>query len=106
MWVKCMAGDDKAWGRMRTYNKQDTVLLEELYEKLQPWIPGHPSRSLRDDEPRGCPACGNTNLERRGFAFTRLGKFQRYQCKGEGGCGKWLRGTKRLGGSELAEMVG
>lgn len=103
LWIKCMAGDDKAWASMRKYNKQDAVLLEELYLKLRPWIQGHPNAALRADDPSACPACAGDKLERRGFAFTRLGKFQRYQCKG---CGKWLRGARRLGGSDVAEIAG
>ena len=36
-----------------------------------------------------CPKCGSENLQRRGFATTTVGKYQRYQCKD---CGGWLRG--------------
>lgn len=100
LWVKCLAGDDKAWAAMRRYNKQDVALLEQLYEKLQPWIPGHPNAGLRVDGERRCPACGGESLEKRGWAFTRQGRYQRFQCKG---CAKWLRGTRRDLGSDVTE---
>lgn len=91
LWVRCMAGEETAWATMRRYNKQDVVLTEQLYEKLLPWIHNHPSVAL-DNGVDGCNRCGSTNLQRRGFDTTSLGKFQRYQCQD---CGGWLRGGKR-----------
>lgn len=38
LWGKCMAGDMKAWGRMKRYNKGDVdPCLEGVYRKLIPW---------------------------------------------------------------------
>lgn len=95
LWVKCMADDPKAWNIMRRYNKQDVVLTEKLYEKLLPWAGGHPHTGLYavDGARECCARCGSEDLERRGFAYTPLGKFQQYRCKG---CGGWSRGGKRL----------
>lgn len=105
LWVKCMAGDDKAWSSMRTYNKRDVTVLQELYDKLQPWIPGHPNTALREDDVNrmSCSACGGVDIQRRGFAFTKLGKYQRFQCQG---CGKWLRSVRRVEGVDIAEVAG
>lgn len=99
LWVRCMAGDEKAWGLMRRYNKQDTVLTEELYDRLLPWINSHPHSGLfvDDDNPR-CARCGSERLQRRGYAFTNLSKFRRYQCQG---CGSWSRGGKRVAGVDV-----
>lgn len=91
LWIKCMAGDAKAWARMRKYNKQDVVLLEGLYWILQPWIPSIPSYGPMEGRDV-CPACGSDDLRREGFAYTQVGRFQRYVC---GACGKWSRATKR-----------
>lgn len=94
LWVDCMAGSEKAWALMRKYNKQDVVLTEKLYDKLLPWIAGHPSVALidgvRDDS---CTNCGSIDLTREGYAFTNLGKFPRFSCKN---CGKWGRSGKRV----------
>lgn len=93
LWRKCMEGDRKAWTTMREYNIQDVRLLEEAYDKLLPWIHNHPQRPLY--EAGECPTCGSEDVQRRGFAYTRVSKFQRFQCKG---CGTWFRGSKRVGG--------
>lgn len=99
LWVKCMAGDDKAWSLMRKYNKQDVVLTEKLYDKLLPWIKSHPHVGLHNANRNDtCPNCGSENLRREGYAMTNLGKFSRYQCRD---CHKWSRSGKRVEGTDL-----
>jgi hypothetical protein len=56
LWVKCLAGDPKAWAQMEKYNKQDVHLLIELYEYLLPWVDTIPNRNLFDGFD-GCPRC-------------------------------------------------
>lgn len=97
LWKKCLAGDDAAWKRMERYNRQDVVLLEDLYHVLQPWIQGHPNRALYGDL-TGCPSCGSDKLQRRGFSYTATSKFQRWQCTA---CGGWYRSGRRIVGSDL-----
>jgi DNA polymerase elongation subunit (family B) len=105
MWVDIMEGDEvtqtKAWNAMRRYNKQDVRTTEELFDYLRPWITGLPNPALyaEDGTPESC-GCGNTDLQKRGFAYTGVSKYQRYQCAGDGGCGRWLRDGKRLAGVE------
>jgi DNA polymerase elongation subunit (family B)/predicted RNA-binding Zn-ribbon protein involved in translation (DUF1610 family) len=99
LWVKCMAGDYQSWEQMKEYNIQDVVITEQLYDRLLPWIPSHPSASLYEDgEEQRCPNCGSTNLKREGKAYTAVSVFQRFSC---GDCGKWSRGGKRLSGVEI-----
>ena len=94
LWVKCLAGDKDAWETMEEYNKQDVLLLEKVYDKLLPWIPNHPNVLLYGDgSSAGCPTCGSTELQKRGFSYTPSGKFQRYRCNS---CGSWHRDTKSL----------
>lgn len=38
LWVKCDAGDRKAWSKMRKYNRKDVQLTEKLFEEYRPWI--------------------------------------------------------------------
>lgn len=101
LWVKCLDGDPDAWKRMERYNRQDVWLLEGLYRRLQPWIPGHPSWAAESGLPV-CPACGSSRLQARGTAFTLQSAFQRYQCQD---CGKWSRCTKRDFGTTIREVA-
>lgn len=93
LWVKCMAGDDKAWEDMKSYQIQDVDLLIPLYHKLLPWIKGHPNMGLFSGEGFVCTNCGSGELERRGTTTTGASVFARYVCTK---CGKWSRGAKRL----------
>lgn len=98
LWVKCLQGDPEAWERMKEYNIQDVVLLEEVYDKLLPWIKGHPNVNLFDEEADEfseplCPTCGELDYQKRGYSYTTLGKFQRYNCNA---CGTWFKSTKAI----------
>ena len=89
LWVKCMAGDKPAWGRMKKYNIQDVKLLELLYERMLPWIDRHPNRALfANSEQAVCPNCGGTHVTKQGKAKTRTMVYQQYQCQD---CGTWSR---------------
>lgn len=102
LWVKCMADDRAAWKQMREYNIRDVTLLEELYERLRPWIRSHPSHGAFSGTDV-CPACGSGNLVHRGFAFLKTGRYQRYQC---GDCSRWSRSTRReVGGKTTITEV-
>lgn len=87
LWVRCMAGDLKAWAEMKRYNVGDVRLLERIYLKVRPWMTNHPA--IR---PRGvnanplCPLCHEKKLQHRGTSITRLGRRPRFQCQG---CGHW-----------------
>jgi DNA polymerase elongation subunit (family B)/predicted RNA-binding Zn-ribbon protein involved in translation (DUF1610 family) len=100
LWAKCLEGDKEAWARMREYNIRDTVLLEEAYEILRPWIKSHPSIAVEEGM-RACPKCGSERLQARGWAFTRQSKFRRYQCQE---CGSWVRDTHREAGVEVVAI--
>ena len=114
LWRDCLANDPKAWSLMRKYNKGDVTELEELYEHLLPWILNHPNLALYsesiglDDEGKAmevhvcerCPDGGD--LIRQGYAYTRMSKFQRYQCKA---CGGWSRGKKAIARVNARGMV-
>jgi hypothetical protein len=93
LWLKCMAGDNKAWQEMKKYQIQDVDLLVDLYEKLKPWIKNHPHAALYDGVEDGCSNCASTDLQRRGFSRTTTSTYQRFQCNS---CGKWMRGSKSI----------
>lgn len=90
LWVGVLNGDEKAWAKMRRYQKGDVDLLETLYKQMLPWLKlSHP---VSGAEGLNCRNCGSSNLTRRGFSLTLNGRYQRYQCE----CGTWQRGTQRL----------
>lgn len=88
LWVKCMAGNQKAWAVMRRYQIEDVRLLDKLYEVLQPWIPNHPNVSDDADSPQ-CPTCASGRVQRRGYQTSNAMRYQRYHCQN---CGSWSRG--------------
>jgi DNA-directed RNA polymerase subunit RPC12/RpoP len=88
LWVRCLEGDKEAFEKMVEYNIQDVHLLEEVYKRMLPWIPNHPNVANLADEGAACPKCGSKHLQRRGYSYTQVGKYQRYQCMS---CGGWSR---------------
>jgi hypothetical protein len=92
-WEGCMAGNPRAWARMKKYNKQDIPPLEDIYKKLLPWINNHPSMAVLSDRPDACPKCGSTEgmLSRGLTAPTKTGRYRRYQCKS---CWGWCQARK------------
>jgi DNA polymerase elongation subunit (family B) len=88
LWVDCMAKDPTAWKKMESYNKQDVLLLEKVYDKLKPWIKHHANHSLYNADSLVCPNCGSKHYQRRGYAYTSAAKYARFQCKD---CGNWFR---------------
>jgi len=102
LWVDCMAGDEKAWAKFRSYNKNDVVLTEALYDRLRPWIKNHPHMGLYGDtvEEHVCSTCGSANVRKRGFAYTAVGRYQQWQCE-RAECGRYSRGKKLLDSVDL-----
>jgi predicted RNA-binding Zn-ribbon protein involved in translation (DUF1610 family) len=93
LWTRCMAGDKEAWAMMEEYNINDVVILEEVYQKMLPWIKGHANHSLYNDDKHVCPNCGSHHLQKRGYAYTLASMYQRYKCKA---CGHWSKDSKIL----------
>lgn len=101
LWLKCMAGDELAWRRMRRYNIRDATELEKAYKILRPWVPSHPSHGAFTGEDV-CPKCGGSDLQWRGHATTAQGRYRRFQCQG---CGGWGRATSRESKTGLAQIA-
>lgn len=89
LWKGCMSGEPAAWQKMKEYNIQDVVLLEQVYLKMRPWMRDHPNHNLYTGDSCSCPNCGSTNIQRRGTGVTRTGKYQRFSCQD---CGSWSKG--------------
>lgn len=94
LWLRCMAGEEKAWDKMKKYNSHDVVLLEKLYLHLVPWMEQHPNISSMM-EGKVCPKCGSDQLQSRGVARTQSTVYQRFQCQK---CKGWSRSVKKMRG--------
>lgn len=92
MWIGCMNNIPEYWNKMEEYNRGDVIVLESVYHKLVPWIKNHPNQGIYKDE-HVCPNCGSIHVQKRGYSYTGLGKFQRFQCNT---CGTWSRDRKNI----------
>lgn len=90
LWVECLKGNQEAWREMATYNKMDVIVLEEVYDKLKAW---ETTVSTAIHHGVGACHCGSTNLNKRGFGYTKTGQYQQYQCQD---CGAWTRDGANL----------
>jgi len=93
LWRRVMRNESKAWVEMEDYNRQDVVVLEEIYKVLRPWDRRHPNVGLyyQDQEFR-CTVCGEQSLSPVGKTLTSLSVFQAYQCDA---CGHIMRDRVR-----------
>jgi hypothetical protein len=93
LWQGCSEGDVGCWRRMKRYNAHDVVLLEELYNTIQAWIP-QPNAALWGDGRPQCvnPACGSKHIQWRTDRHRAVTRgYRRFQCQE---CGAWGRATK------------
>lgn len=91
LWIDCMAGDPKAWDRMRKYNANDVVLTEKLYLRMLPWLVDQPHIGVLSGvrSEWTCPRCGSdkiTKQEKVTNAFVR--QYSLWRCSN---CLGWLR---------------
>ena len=86
LWMRVLRGDSKAIKEMVSYNKQDVILLKDVFYKLRPYVDTHVNRELYGQV--GCPRCGSKKVQSRGVhkAITRT--YQRFCCSA---CGGWFR---------------
>lgn len=84
-------GDEESLVLMEDYNKQDVLVLEEVYVKLRPWIKSHPNLSLYyEDIGTRCPSCGSEDLtwEEGKFYVTPMNKYSAVRCRECGAVGR------------------
>lgn len=95
LWTEVRKGNLAAWREMKKYNVQDVVTLKQVYLKLRAWDSKHPNLAIDSPEVGVCPVCGHPHMEKRGYHYTNLGKYQRYHCTNES-CGAWRIGKTNL----------
>jgi DNA polymerase elongation subunit (family B) len=82
LWIDCFNGDGDALDEMYTYNKQDVVLLEEVYHELKPWMNSHPNMAVfaETHEPV-CTVCLSDDItETKSYYVTPAGRFTSVRC--------------------------
>jgi DNA polymerase elongation subunit (family B) len=97
LWRDCLRGDRRAWDRMKKYNKQDVVILEELYLRLRPWSNRHPNLATMSGRYDACPKCGSTKgMKSQGWQYNAVTMYQRFRCRACGGevAGRKLKRTE------------
>lgn len=96
LWLACMEGDEKAWSKMRTYNKQDVVITEKLLWKFLPWIKNFPVLGILEvADHMTCRNCGSDDVSEHQPGWTTgVLIYPKLQCNK---CGAWFRGNKNIG---------
>uniref|UniRef100_A0A6M3XLT7 Putative RNase_H superfamily protein n=1 Tax=viral metagenome TaxID=1070528 RepID=A0A6M3XLT7_9ZZZZ len=82
LWLKCLTGDPESLKQMEVYNRQDVLILEDLYTTIRGWLKSGPNLGLYYDTDGAsvCPNCGSTSLEWKGYYYTGAGRFKSGRC--------------------------
>lgn len=63
LWIKCMEGDSEALKTMEEYNRQDVVLLRNVYHRLKAFDNNSPNAALfTSGEEVACRVCGSHDV--------------------------------------------
>jgi predicted RNA-binding Zn-ribbon protein involved in translation (DUF1610 family) len=89
LWLDVLKGSKKAIKEMVTYNKQDVLLLEDIFLKLMPYVTNINQHLFGATE--GCPRCGSLHIQSRGVHRAEARTYQRFQCQE---CGGWFKHVK------------
>lgn len=91
LWMRALVGDKAALKEMEEYNRQDIVVLKNLYLKLRPYIDNHPSVARLNNThiSGGCQACGSISVHRHDKQISKKHLYARYRCQE---CGHVFKG--------------
>lgn len=93
LWTECMAGNPKAWDKMRRYNMQDVRLTEAVYRRFAPYIANHPRLYPKRPDRPSCRECGSTRVHFKGQYSSRQTMYDRFVCVG---CGAWDKVPRKV----------
>lgn len=76
-----MAGDVTAQRKLRKYNENDAAIMAAVYERLLPYVKGHPhvAPTLGTTQPT-CPRCGSTDVTRGRNYSPGVYNYAAYKC--------------------------
>lgn len=82
LWSRCLDGEKEALEYMLEYNRQDVIILEDVYMKMRAWMDNHPNTGLYvEDAVSVCHVCGSRNLTSDGsYKYTSVSKFLVKRC--------------------------
>ena len=87
MWIDVYEGCPKAQKKMARYCAGDVRLTEEVYERARPYIRNHPRLRSGGE----CSCCQSSNVQYRGFNYSKKFKTERIFCLD---CRSWSTGTR------------
>lgn len=90
LWMECLKRNIEAFDEMELYNKQDVIVLEQVYNEL---IKYDHSISLSSIQNENVCTCGSKLFFKDGYRYTKTGKFQLFRCSE---CGKITRSRDNL----------
>jgi len=97
LWSECMIGNQEALADMELYNRQDVVILENVFLKLRPYAKNLPNLDLYIDQKTSvCPICGGNHLKpiEDKYFYTQAVKYATYRCEDCGGISRSKQGIK------------
>jgi hypothetical protein len=89
LWTKVLNGVPAAQAKMERYCSQDVRLLEQVYNRVLPYITNHPHMGVTSAD--ACGSCGSYRTQSRGVRRTKAMYIQRIQCQR---CGSWQSGKR------------
>ena len=93
LWIDCDKGNQDALDLMLQYNKQDVVVLRDVYKRLLTWSNNNVNMNTYNDDKFSCTNCGGDKVEMitNKFVHTNTNKYLAYRCND---CGSVMRGNK------------
>jgi len=103
LWKRCLRGEQEALDYMLKYCKEDSLLLEEVYLFLRPYMRSHPNLSLMADvKELTCGVCLSPGMVEVGDYYTGVNKYVSYRCPN---CGALARGRKTTLSKNQSKLI-
>ena len=93
LWRRARSGDVPALKEMDLYCRQDVVVLEDVFDRLKPYVKRLPRMvDAGQFGQRVCPSCGSSDLTADGLHRTDASSFKRFRCDA---CGRHCRSFRQ-----------
>jgi uncharacterized protein YprB with RNaseH-like and TPR domain len=89
-WREAALGSKKAMKDVVSHCIADVWVLEEVFDRLRPWIETEPARRLFHPQTHrvSCVSCGSHHVTKQGYKVSKTRKYQQWKCQD---CGKWMK---------------